>query len=251
MPISENIGWEESDATSTSLLTRPLEDKLDLLELLKDHQHQSTFSVLLPNVIPVDTLTRSGSEEASLLLKLELPVSLHNSPEPSELQLITEDTVPTSWRKETLKDYKDSRAISFSSQELLDNQRRVKSTIQPPDLKETLKTLLEVSMLSQESPEELVLPLSPRKWRQRRLISDSDPPESTESMKARELEPLNWRKLPKSECLKNIIIDCFNMLWFWRTKLQYRLYVFIKILSRIARTMAFLSISAIENDISS
>lgn len=97
------------------------------------------------------------------MLKSELLVSPHNSPDPLVLLLITEDTDPTNLKRETLKDYKDSRAISFSSQEMLENQRRASSTIQPPDLKETLKTLLEVSMLFQESLEEPVLPLLPRK----------------------------------------------------------------------------------------
>ena len=145
------------------LLTRPSEDKLDLKELQLNLQHQWTFSGHLPNVIPVDTLTKSGSEEASLLLKLELLALLHNSPELSELLLITEDTVPTSWRRETLKDYKDSRAILFSSQELKANQRRESSTIPPPDLKETLKILKAVFMLFQESQEEPESLQSPRK----------------------------------------------------------------------------------------
>merc|ERR1711865_835933 len=132
-------------------------------KLLVDLQHQSTFSDHWLSVTPEDTLIKSDSEEASLSRKSELLASLLLLPELLVLLLTTEDTDPTSWKRETSKDSKNSNLTLLSSQELPVNQRRVLSTIPPPVLKTQSKTLRSMSIVSHLSPKELEPPSSPRR----------------------------------------------------------------------------------------
>jgi len=115
----ENIGWEESTASSTRKLTRRSE---------KSEEKQRQKHWLLAQVASwglwftdklVNIMPSWSMEEVSPSLKSERPVLHHNSPNQSELPLITEDITKTLIIKLLmLQDWPNTNPSSSYSQDM-------------------------------------------------------------------------------------------------------------------------------------
>ena len=127
-----NIGRREPRLTSTNLLRRSRETRIELLKQPVSSQDPLNLFVLLFLKLPKSMLERFAMEEDSLLLNLKEPTSTLISLELSELQLITEEPVPVrssfNW---TLQDSTLTRVNSFFSPDVRTSLRRVWSTMRP------------------------------------------------------------------------------------------------------------------------
>jgi len=198
----ENIGWEESSASSINKLTRSLEERLEKQELrhwLLDQLASLDlwFMDKLLNIMP-----SWSTEEVSHSLKSERLVLPHNSPNQLESLLITEDiTRMLNIKLPTSPESTNTNPSSFFSQDTLVSPRRELSTIHlPTNWRQPVnKTPLTVSSQFQLSPQESSQLPSPR------LASHSEPTTPRDSLEltrdTQVSEPREQRKprLPRSE----------------------------------------------------
>ena len=182
--ILENIGWEESSASSINPLTRSLDSKKEPPRL--QHYLQCPFLSWDQSFMdrPESIITRSSSVEVSHLLSSSKPVSPQLSLNLLESLSITEDTTkllkvlpPTS------RDWMIIRPNWSSSQDMKALQRRVwsmtplltKSRLQlktPPLVFSHSQRPLP-RLLSNHSPRNLRLPMSIRNLDRRELTRDT------------------------------------------------------------------------------
>jgi len=199
----ENIGWEESIASSTKLLTRRSEKREEMQRqkhwlLAQVASWDLWFTDKLLNIMPSWSM-----EEVSPSLKSEMLVLPQPSPNQSELPLITEDITKTlNIKLLMLQDWTNTNPNSSYSQDMKVLPRRELLMIQ---LKNNWRVLLrnktppaEFSKY-QQSPRDARLQHSPRTFSHSEPTTLSDLPEPTRDMQVSEPREQRKPKIRRSE----------------------------------------------------